>query len=170
MPNITADYVGSMWTDNVGLNNTYVGGKLAITAENLTNIPAANTYVDLAGTYDIEYPVHFDTPQNGQLRHIGQSPNDYRVDISVEINGGAGDQIAIRIAKFNSVSGQFEFSRPIRRFIVSAIGAGDYALFTDTVYVTINQNDYIKLEVANLSDATNITALVDGYFLVSKRP
>ena len=159
-----------MWTDNVGLNNTYVGGKLAITAENLTNIPAANTYVDLAGTYGIEHPVHFDTPQNGQLRHAGQSPNDYRVDISVEINGGAGDQIALRIAKFNSVSGQFEFSRPIRRFIVSAIGAGDYALFTDTVYVTINQNDYIKLEVANLSDATNITALVDGYFLVSKRP
>ena len=82
IPNITKEELPSRWKNNVGLPNTFVGGQLSITSEVTTIISASGVFEDVAGTYVDSDLQHFDTPSNGQLRHIGDSPNEFKVIVT----------------------------------------------------------------------------------------
>lgn len=168
-PNISAVELPSAWSDNVGLNNTFEGGELGVTTEVATTVAVANTYYDLAGTYTSNDLQHFDSPSNGQLRHLGTSPREYSVIASLVIVGTSGHDIRVRVRKWDDSASAFveEFSQV--REVNALVGGRDVAFFTLLGNITMDVNDYVILQVRNETLATNVTAELDSFLRVEER-
>lgn len=168
-PNISASDLESSWFNNNGLPNTFEGGELDVTTEVETVIGTVDVFVDLLGTYTSTDLQHFDSPASGQLRHLGQSPIEYAVSVDVPLAGGANDVAGLKIVIFRFASSSFEDGKAVRRVINSLQGARNMAYFNFSSRITLNQNDYVKLMVANHTDATNVTAELNSSLLVGAR-
>ena len=168
-PNVSASDLSSDWTGNNGLPNTFVGGELSITSEVATVISVVGTFVDLAGAYTPNDLQHFDEPANGQLRHLGNSPIEYSVSGQLVLDSTANDEADIKIVIFRSATTTFEDGKTIRRVINNLQGGRDVAYFSLNDNITLNENDYVKLQVANVGATNNITAEADSFFMVRAR-
>ena len=171
-PNITAANLASQWVVNTGLENTFEGGQLVITTEVTTTVVAANTFYDLAGTYTASDLQHFDEPSNGQLRHLGDSPLDYQLNGQLVIESDANDEVELKIVIFRDATTSFEDAKSTIRVIDRLQGARNVAYFVLIDNIQLNKNDYVKLQVANVSspDSTaNITVELDSFIIIEKR-
>jgi hypothetical protein len=173
-PNIAASDLASKWRGNSGLPNTFEGGELSITSETATTITTSLTsdptaFVDLAGTYTTLDLQHFDEPSNGQLRHLGQSPREFRVQGQLVIDCTANNEVDLKIAIFRSATTTFEDGKTIRRVINNLVGGRDVAYFVLDDNIILDQNDYVKLQVGNVGATNDITAELDSFFAVEAR-
>ena len=169
-PNVAASALISNWTGNNGIPNTFVGGLNNISTEVLTTVSATpGNYVDLLGTYTTSDLQHFDSPSNGQLRHLGVSPQEYKINGQIVIVGDSGDTIAIKVVIFRDETTSFEDGKATSRVINNLQGGRDVAYFAIIDSVTLNQNDYVKLQVANITDTSDVTAELDSFFVVEAR-
>ena len=168
-PNVAASALISRWTDNNGITNTFVGGQSNISSESTTTISSTGVFVDLAGTFTASDLQHFDAPANGQLRHLGTSPQEYQINGQLVIDGGSGDVIDIKVVIFRDATPGFEDGKTTSRVINNLQGGRDVAYFVIIDNITLNQNDYVKLMVANTSDTSDITAELDSFFIVEAR-
>jgi len=157
-PNVGATDLCSAWRDNVGLKNTFVGGVSALAIEAETVISAINTASVIAGTWVPYDLVHFDSPANGQLRHTGNDPRQFRVTFDFVVEGTSGDSYEIRLIKDDGAQ-TLVFSQT--RVVNNLQGARDVAYYDATTYVELNQNDIVFWEIVNTSSAANCT-LEDG--------
>lgn len=170
IPNMSAGDICSLWKECVGIVNTHVGGRLTVSTETTTVMSSAGTYVDLAGTFTASGLQHYDSPANGQLRNIGNTPREFVASLSVDITGGSGDEIALKLVKWDDSASSFvDVGAPMVRNIGNFIITTDKASFVNIIPFELDQNDYIKLQVANLSDTTNVTAELDSYVFISAR-
>lgn len=169
IPNVAASALVSEWSGNNGIDNTFVGGEEAITAEITTTIVSDGVYVDLAGTFTASQLTHFDSPSNGQLRHLGDSPREYQVGAQLVIDGTANDVIAIKAVIFRSATTSFEDGKVQRRVINALQGGRNVAYYVYFDNITLNKNDYIKFQVANIGSTDNVTAELDSSFIVQAR-
>ncbi|MEK9712781.1 MAG: hypothetical protein VW258_09445, partial [Thalassolituus sp.] len=170
IPNMSGADICALFKDCVGVDNTNVGGRLTVTTETTTTISTAGAYVDLAGTFTASDLQHFDSPANGQLRNIGNTPREFVASLSVNIAGGQGDEIGLKLVKWdNSASTFVDIEVPQVQTINNFIITTDKANFVNIVPFELDQNDYIKFQVANLSDTTNVTAESGSYVFVSER-
>ena len=168
-PNIEASNLMCKWRDNIGLANTFEGGELIITTEAETVINVSGTYEDLLGTYTTRGLQHFDEPANGQLRHLGSDPKDYKVQGQLVIDGGANDVVAVKIVIFRDATTSFEDGKIIIRQIAQLQGGRNVGYFVLYDNITLAQNDYVKLQITNQTDITNVTAELNSYFTVESR-
>jgi hypothetical protein len=173
-PNIAAADLKSKWRNNVGMANTFEGGQLVISTEVATVItttlasnPAA--YVDLAGAYTPSDLQHFDEPANGQLRHLGESPQEYKVSGQFVVVSTANDEIDVRITIFRAATTTFEAGNTIRRVINNLVGARNVAYYVLNDSITLAQNDYVKLQAGNVNATNNVTAEIDSFITVEAR-
>lgn len=170
IPNMDSGDICSLWKECVGIVNTHVGGRLTISAETTTTISTAGTYVDLAGTFTASDLQHYDSPANGQLRNIGNTPREFVASLSVDISGGQGDEIGLKLVKWDDSASTFvDIGAPMVRTISNFIITTDKASFVNIIPFELDQNDYVKFQVANLSDTTNVTAQLDSYVFISER-
>ena len=169
LPNITNAAVESRFNANIGIENTFEGGMSDVTTEIATVIGATNTFVDLAGTYTASELQHFDSPANGQMRHIGNDPRSYKVTVEMIIAGPANDVISVKIVKWDDSASSFVdvFEQP--RQINSLSGARNVAFFTLISNTQLDQNDFIKLQVENQTTTGNLTAELTSFFVVERR-
>ena len=167
-PNIAASTLASAWSGNNGLPNTFVGGKSVVTSEALTAI-TQNVFTDLLGTYTAEDLQHFDAPANGQLRHLGQSPVEYKVGGQMVIEGDDGDVIALKIVIFRDATTSFEDGDTVTRVINNLQGARNVAYFALSDNITLSQDDYVKIQITNTTDGSDATAELDSFFTVEAR-
>lgn len=168
-PNITPSELASFWRDNIGLGNTFIGGQTAITAEVATTITVAGTFEDLAGTYATADLQHFDSPAPGQLRHIGDSPEDYSVSGQLVLDCAANNEVDLKVVIFRDATTSFEDGKTTRRVVNNLQGGRDVAYFVVIDNITLNKNDYVKLQVANVGATNDITAELDSFFTVQAR-
>jgi len=168
-PNTSENELTSAWADNIGLHNTFVGGETHITAEITTTITIDGTYVDLAGTYTPQSLVHFDSPSNGQLRLIGTIPTAYRVEAELVLESTSGDTVSAKVVIYRAATASFEDSQSLSRVVNNLQGSRNVAYMTLIANVVLNQNDYVKIQVANIGATNNITAELDSYFIVEAR-
>ena len=168
-PNISRADVVSFWKGNVGLSNTHVGGQLIVTTEVATVVSAIGTYYPLVGTWSSVDLEHFDSPSNGQLRHLGNTPREYKFISDLAIDGGSNNDLTIRIRKFkfsdSSTSTVYSQSRQVNNFA----GGRDVAFFALFASLTLDKNDYVYLEIANNTSTTNLTAELDSFFNIEER-
>ncbi len=169
IPNIAASDLASSWSNNVGIPNTFVGGTLSISTEIATVIAATSTFVDLAGTWAATDLQHFDSPANGQLRNLGDNPREFRIVGDLVIDGPANDEIKVRIRKWDNSASSFVTVADQVRQINSLIGGRNVAFFNATTGFTLDQNDYIILQVSNESSTGNLTVELDSFWTVLER-
>jgi len=170
-PNILASELSSDFKGNKGVSNTFVGGNSYVSAEIETVISTPDTYETLNGTFLGADLQHFDTPVSGQLRHLGNDPRDYEVSANLVIDGGSNDTVSVKFRKWDNSSGVFdelEYTKQTR-VINNFQGGRDVAYFTILIGTTLDQNDYIYLQIKNEDDNTNVTAELGSFFRVSSR-
>ena len=171
-PNINETNLKSYWKNNQGLENTFVGGRLAISADATTTITDVNTFYTLnATTWTSSKLQHFDTPAQNQLRFLGSQPTAYNVIINMTIDGPSGDTLTLRLTKYDVSETMFVTQQDEERVVNNlAAGPRDVAFFNVNVDIVMNQNDYIFLEITNNSNGTtNVTAEIDSYMRVEER-
>ena len=169
-PNVSASDLVSEWMGNNGINNTFVGGESNITTEVTTTITTTATFEDLLGTYTASDLQHFDVPANGQLRHLGDSPREYSIKGQLVIESVANDEVDLKIVIFRDATTSFEDGKTVRRVINNLQGGRNVAYFVLDDNITLDKNDYAKLQVAQVTPSTNdITAELDSFFIVEAR-
>ena len=168
-PNISEIDLVSSWVNNNGLPNTFVGGESTLTTEISTTINTQGVFESLNGTYTESSLTHFDSPAEGQLRHLGSNPREFTLIADFIIDGGQNDVIALKLVKydFSTTSNVDIFTQ--RRQINALVGSRDVAFFNIVKNIELDQNDYVFWEVANETDTTNVTAELDSYFIVNPR-
>ena len=166
-PNISASDLVSNWSKNIGLDNSFVGGQTNVSTEVTTTITVAGTFVDLAGTFTASDLVHFDSPANGQLRHLGDSPINYRITGQLVLESTSGNDVDVKVVVVRG--GTPEDAGTIRRVINNLQGTRNVGYFVVIDNITLNKNDYVKLQVANVDDTNDITAEIDSFFRADAR-
>ncbi len=168
-PNIAASDLSSAWANNNGLDNTFVGGELVVSSETTTTISVIDTYVDLAGTFTAGDLQHFDSPSNGQLRHLGASPRDYKITGQLVLDGGANDVVNLKVVIFRDATTSFEDAKISTRVINNLQGGRNVGYYVYIDNIILNQNDYVKLQVSNSTNTNDVTAEIDSFFMVGAR-
>lgn len=169
-PNMTQADLVAAWSDNNGMPNTFEGGSIGVTTEVATTITVDGQFEDLDATLwtsaDLQ---HFDNPSGNQLRHLGNTPREYKVIASFSLDSTANNTISLRVSKFDSSTTSTSTVLTQTRQVNNLVGGRDVAFFNININTTLDQNDYIFLEVANIGATNNITAEVDGYYVVEER-
>ena len=166
-PNFTASNLSCDWDNNIGMNNTFVGGTLTNTAEAVSTIAVIGIGVDMAGTWTSSDLQHFDSPASNELRHLGNDPKDFRVAFSLVIDGAANDTIGIELVKDDGVTPTIEFTQT--RVINNLQGARDVAYFTGAFNVRLDKNDLVVWQVTNLTSTANVTLELDSAWSLEER-
>lgn len=169
LPNITHTDLEAAFSGNRGIANTFVGGKLTVDSEVTTTINTQSTFETLEGGFGSSNLAHFDNPSAGQLRHLGDNPREYRIVVNFVIEGFANAEIAMKIRIWDDSLGTFVDGPQQTKLVNSLIGGRDVAFFNIIDDITLDQNDYVYLEIANNSSTFNVTAEEGSYFIVGER-
>ena len=169
-PNMTQADLSSNWSSNNGMPNTFEGGSIGVTTETATTINTIGVFETLlAGSWTTQDLQHFDSPVAGQLRHLGNTPREYKIIASFAIDTVANNEILLRVMRYdNSAATAFEVLTQ-KRQANNLVGSRDVAFFEININTVLDQNDYIYLEVANNTAANNVTAETDSYYIVEQR-
>jgi hypothetical protein len=158
-----------VWKGNIGIQNTFEGGRTAISVEAATSVGATGTFYDIAGTWDTSDLQHFDSPSAGALRHLGNNPREFRVNIALALDSAANNEIDLKVVKWDDSASSFidldVFARQVNNFV----GGRDVAFFTMSTKAELDKNDYIKLQVSNESSTSDITAELGSFFQIEER-
>ncbi len=169
IPNIDHGDLAASWCNNIGIMNTFVGGTNTVSGETTTTISTTGVYETLEATWSVSGLQHFDSPAAGQLRHLGVNPIDFKVTADLTIDGGSGDNVSVRLMKFDSVLTSTSAIGLQRRVVNNFQGGRDVAFYTIQFSVMLNVNDYVYLEVANLTDTSDVTVELDSFMIVEER-
>jgi hypothetical protein len=169
-PNITASNLVSAWTGNNGMPNTFEGGSIGVTTEVATTITTSAVFVDLEATLwtaaDLQ---HFDNPTKSLLRHLGNTPREYKIIADFALDSTANDTITLRVTKWDDSASVFTTVLDQTRQVNNLVGGRDVAFFNININTELDQDDYIKLEVANIGATNDVTAEVDSYYIIEAR-
>ena len=173
-PNITPNMVQgdlvSDWTGNNGMPNTFEGGAVGVTTEAATTINTIGVFEDINATLwtaaDLQ---HFDNPTGNQLRHLGNTPREFKVIASFTMDSTANNVLTLRISKFDSSATSTSTILEQTRQVNALVGGRDVAFFDININLELDQNDYVFLEVANQTATNDVTAEVDSYYIVEDR-
>ena len=169
IPNMQSSDLSAAWTGNIGISNTFVGGKQKATAEVVTVIAVASTFYTLDATWTPSGLSHFDVPSAGRLRHIGVSPIEFKVQANFTIEGPSGNEVAVRIKKWDDSTSSFLDFQPIIRPINALVGGRDVAYIPVISNIVLDTNDYLLFQVANNSGTGNLTLELGSDFIVEER-
>ena len=148
---------------------TFVGGKQVLTTEVTTPISVAGQFETLLGTWSTSDLQHFDSPANGQLRHIGNNPREYKIQSDLTIEWTANDEIDVKIVKWDNSESMFVDIFIQIRQVNNIVGGRDVAFYTILSNVILDKNDYIYLEVANIDGTGDVTLELDWFLQLETR-
>ena len=164
-PNIESSNLSCSWKGNNGIPNTFVGGISTISTE-IETVLSGGTPSPILGTFTNTDLQHFDSPSNGQLRHLGNNPKEYTVNFDFVLDGGSNDEYRIELV-LNDGSDTVIYQQT--RVINNLQGGRDVAYFTGLANAILNQNEYLFWQVTNITDNTNCTLELDSSFSVEER-
>jgi len=169
-PNMAESDLSSSWKGCLGLDNTFEGGKIITLTEVDTVIATPGSYVTLvSGSHLASELQHFDNPAGTQLRHLGIQPRAYKIVAHLTIEGPQTEEIAVRVRKWDDSATAFVDSLPLIVQVNSLVGGRDVAFFPINENVTMDQNDYVFFQVANISSDSDVTLESSSYYDVNAR-
>ena len=169
IPNMAKGDVETFWKRNTGIENTFVGAVNTVSSELATSIGTTSSFYTLAGTWTASDLQHFDSPTNGELRHLGVNPIEFQVVADLTLDSTAGNVLEVRIQRWDDSTSSWVNGLSIQRQVNSLVGGRDVAFFTLLGNVRLNQNDKVRLQVANNTATNNVTAELDSFFRVLER-
>ena len=170
-PNITSADVACYWKQNNGISNTFVGGTSSVTSEELTIIAAGSTYYVLEGIFLGTGLQHFTASADGKLTHNGNSPREFEITSSLAVEGTSNNELEVRFRKWDDSASSFinlDYTAQARQ-VNSFVGGRDVAFFNINTGVTLDQDDYIQMQVRNNSGNNNVTLEAQSFFRLQER-
>ena len=168
-PNISCTDLASDWDNNIGVNNTFIGGRAFVDSENLTNIVSGSTWYTLNAVWDSNNLQHFDSPSGGQLRHLGNDPREFKITVNFIIESNANNDVGIRLRRWdNSASSFVEFNERARQ-INSFVGGRDSGFYNFSFNTVMDKDDYVYFQVRNNSGNANITLENGSDWIIEER-
>lgn len=171
-PNLAAGDLASFWKGNVGVRNTHVGATVNMgSGSAATTFSAAGVPTDLVGTWTLSDAEHCDNPSAGvssEIRHLASSPQEFRATAIVSVGGTAGRSLVLSIVKAASGGGDSTVVAQ-RREVVNLVGPNDVASFVASAAVVLEDGDSVRLLIANETDTSSVTCLVDSYLTIEER-
>ena len=168
-PNVSNSDLCSSWSRNIGLPNTFEGGRLKVSSESATVISSGSTWYTLNANWDSNRLEHFDSPASGQLRHLGNSPREYRCVVNFIIESTQNNVIGIRLRKWDDSEGVFVDFPEVRRQVNNLSGSRDVAVFNFIFNTNLDQNDYLFFQVKNYNGNNNATLELDSDWFLEER-
>lgn len=169
-PNVSASDLVSSWSGNNGMPNTFEGASIGVALESVTTINTIGVFEDVAAAgWSVADLQHFDNPAGNELRHLGNTPREYKVIADFVVESASNDELTLRVTKWDDSASLFSTVLNQTRQVNSLVGGRDVAFFGININTTLDQNDYIKLEIANQSSTANVTAELDSYYAVEQR-
>jgi len=168
-PNMSRGDIAAVWKGNVGMQNTFEGGQAVLAAEVATAIGATSTFYDIAGTWATSDLQHFDSPANGQLRHLGSNPREYDINIALVMESTANDELDLKVVKWDDSAAGFVDVSIFKRQVNNLVGGRNVAFFTVSSRIELDQNDFVKLQISNETGTNDATAEIDSFFQVEER-
>ena len=167
-PNITESDLPSSWRANQGMHNTFVGGRLVVSAEADTPNPGIDTPADVVGTFTGSFMEHFDQPSSGQLRNLGVDPRDFNLYFDLTLDANPDNELTIDVIRWHDSTSSFSNVASQRRPVNSLRGGRDVAFFNLLIPVTLDENDYLKLQVTNHSHNTVPSVVEQSSFFMAE--
>jgi hypothetical protein len=168
-PNISPADLASDWDNNIGVNNTFIGGRAFVDSENLTNIVSGSTWYTLNAVWGSNNLQHFDSPSGGQLRHLGNDPREFKITVNFIIESNANNDVGIRLRRWdNSASAFVEFNERARQ-INSFVGGRDSGFYNFSFNTVMDKDDYVYFQVRNNSGNANITLENGSDWIIEER-
>lgn len=165
-PNIDHTNVKSLWSDNTGIPDTTKYIRSHVTTEIETSISTQNTYYPLEGTFTVGKSSHFSMPVNGQYELLSGN-GTYHYSGNLVIDNGVNDIIKIRITKSTDGGATFPIEVfTIQRQVNSLPGNRDVAFIPISFIDDLVKGDRVRLEAANTTGTTNLTAEEDSSFSI----
>ena len=169
-PNIDQTNIKSLWRNNLGVGNTFRGGRWSCASETETTITTSGTYVKLAGTTTYTDLQHFsNTTDNAFVFDEQETTVDFMLSGAIAISGNGGEVVRIRPRVWDSSASAYID----KNFFQAKISSGAAGTRTETVpiseIVTLEQNDRVELWVSNETNTNNLTLDLGGVIILSQR-
>lgn len=170
LPNLPNDSIKSIYRFCEGIDNTYIGGIFSVTTGATTTISTVDTPVKMAGVTTATNLSNFDTGGvDNRLKYISDLPREFIVNVIGEFTGGNNDVMELQIRKYNSL----DVLQQIVDIKTATLNGGVAGIRAENIvaegFVTFNKNDYIELWVANKTDITDITTVVETQLKITER-
>lgn len=169
IPNMAKGDIQTYWKNNTGIENTFVGGLNTVTSAVTTTVSAGSTFYDLEAVWTATDLQHFDSPASGELRHLGVNPIEFQFVSDLTLESTQNNVLEVRVTKWDDSTSQWIPQQGIKRQVNSLVGGRDVAFFTYIGNVKLNQNDKVKLQVANNNGNNDVTAEVDSFIRILER-
>lgn len=163
-PNISERDVVSLWSGNVGIHNTQLGGSLEVAGEVTTTVSATSTFYPLAGTYTAEDLDHMSSPSNGRLRWDGLNDTRGRAFLNIDVDGPSNADITLRV-QCDRAAGGTDTLMSMTRTVNNLVGGADLTFFNRSFNLTLEQDDEVYIEIANNTTTGNLTAQASSTLL-----
>ena len=168
-PNMAASDLQSQWKSNVGLSNTYEGGTATVSSQVINSVSAINTFYDVNGTFTEADLQHFDSPAEGQLRHTGNNPRDFKINLFFSVLASSSDTLTLKVVKWDNSASSFVDVVSQQKAVNNLVGGNDIAFFNVIKSVQLDQNDYVKIQIANNSSTNDFTVINESFYEISER-
>lgn len=168
LPNITRANVKSEWSDNIGIQNTFVGGEYIWQTNTVTAL-TFDTPTKALGTTTYTSLQHYTGIDNNELQYLNSIQKDFIVSGQLVISNGQGDQIEVQIRRYNNETGTTDIIRTVEQKIINSAGNFDTGVFDLYVVATMKKFDTIEIWIANRSDGSDATVLIDSFIVISER-
>lgn len=168
-PNMSEGDLVAKWSNNNGIPNTFEGGSIGVLGEVATVVSVIGDFYPVLATWDALDLQHFDNPSGGQLRHLGNTPREYKVVLDFTADSTANNELVLRVKKWDNSASSFITVLDQIRQVNNLAGGRDVAFFNININTELDKNDYIFIEVANNSSTSNVTVEVHSYFIVEQR-
>lgn len=122
-----------------------------------TTISDVDTYVKGACTTQTSNLRNFDMPADNRLRYTGTIPFHMHIACSISMTAAGNNKLAsFKLYKYDDSlgSGAVIDGSQVNRFMSIGADEGSTALHWNVI---LDENDYLELHMANLTDSTNIT-------------
>jgi hypothetical protein len=167
-PFLAASDLSSDWDNNIGLNNTFIGGVSTVTTEISTVITTVDVPATLAALFTASDLVHFSSPANGQLQHNGSDPKEYIGFFGFVIAGTSGDVIELQAIKQLANLSLVQVGSQTR-VINNLQGGRDVAYFNGEKTFSLGLDELVFWRVVNRTGTGDVTAELDSSWAVYER-
>lgn len=171
LPNISAAAAETLFTNCVGIQNTYAGGKITVSTESGTPIINISTFAQLEGTFTSSDLQHFSAssdPTIPTLTNDASNPTEFTISLDLTLESRSNDEVEIRFKKTTALGVVTTFGNQARQ-VNSLVGGRDVAFFNSTENVILNKDESITIEVTNNSTINDVTAEVGSSVLINQR-
>ncbi len=102
---------------------------------------------------------------------MGTTPTEYEVTSSLVLESTQNNNLTVRFRKWDNSESVFidlDYTQQTR-VVNNSQGPRDVAYFTIVVGASLDENDYLQLQVRNNSGNNNVTAEISSFFRIQER-